>query len=231
MTSSTPPLDLDRLQSAWSELDQRLARLDALQLDAARITAAEQRHRRVRASVRALRPLLIGQLLQVVVGAVVIALAASFWASHSAHLALLLSGIALHGYGIFLLGSAVHELSLLARIRYTTPVLVLQKQLATLRAWRRRNGLIFAYSGCFVWIPLMLMVFASWGLDLWASKPVVVAGFFVSGGVCALIVHFILRWARARPALLATWQADAAGQSLRRAELELAEVLAFERDA
>jgi hypothetical protein len=230
MNSSTPIADFDQLKAAWAELDQRLATLGALQLDAARISAAERRDRRVRASVRALRPLLLGQLLQALVGAAVIVFAASFWAGHSAHAALLLSGWALHGYGIVLLGSAVYELRLLTGIRYTTPVLELQKQLATLRAWRRRNGLFFLYSGCFLWIPLMLVVFAGWGVDLWTHQPLVVAGFVVSGVVCALIVHLGLRWARRRPTLAATLEADAAGQSLRRAELELAEVLAFERE-
>ncbi len=90
----------------------------------------------------------------------------------------------------------MYELRLLADIRYTTPVLTLQKQLATLRAWRRRNGLFFLYSGCFLWIPLMLMVFAGWGVDLWSRQPLVVAGFFVSGAVCALGVYLGLRWAR-----------------------------------
>lgn len=232
MNPSTPTSsDFDLLKAAWAALDQRLATVNALQLDAARISAAERRERRVRASVRALRPLLLGQLLQALVGAVVIVLAARFWAGHGAHAALLLSGLALHGYGIVLLGSAVYELRLLADIRYTTPVLTLQKQLATLRAWRRRNGLFFLYSGCFLWIPLMLMVFAGWGVDLWSRQPLVVAGFFVSGAVCALGVYLGLRWARRRPTLAAALEADAAGHSLRRAELELAEVLAFEREA
>ncbi|MCU0754217.1 MAG: hypothetical protein MUE46_03745 [Xanthomonadales bacterium] len=231
MNSSTPtPSDFDALKAAWTALDQRLATLSALQLDAARVTAADRRERRVRASVRALRPLLFGQLLQALVGAGVILLAASFWAGHTAHLALLLSGLALHGYGIFLLGSAVVELRLLAGIRYTTPVLELQKQLATLRAWRRRNGLVFLYGGCFLWIPLMLVVFAGWGVDLWTQQPLVVASFFVSGAVCALGASLGLRWAARRPTLAAALEADAAGQSLRRAELELAEVLAFERE-
>jgi hypothetical protein len=223
---------LDQLQAAWQALDARLARIVSLQVDAAAARTVKQRGERARASVRALRPLLAGQLLQALFGTGLIVFAAVFWSSHMDRLHLMLAGISLHAYAIWLLASAGHEIHQLAQIRYTTPVLELQKRLATLRRWRSRNGLVFAYAGCFVWIPAMLILFAWLGVDVWTHQPQVVAWFFGSGALCAGLVYAGLRYANdpRRPKLAAYMQKHAAGMSLHRAEQALAEIEAFEAE-
>jgi hypothetical protein len=234
MSASTPVSgnELDTLRGAWQALDARLARIESLQIDAAEARADKNRGERVRASVRALRPLLAGQLLQALFGTGLLVFAAVFWSSHMDRLHLMLAGISLHAYAIWLLASAGHEIHQLAQIRYTTPVLELQKRLARLRRWRSRNGLVFAYAGCFIWIPAMLILFAWLGVDVWARQPGVVGWFLVSGALCAGLVYAGLRYANdpRRPTLAAHMRRHAAGQSLHRAERALAEIEAFERE-
>jgi serine/threonine-protein kinase len=225
-------IELDDLKTAWGQLDQRLARIEALQVEGRRHEAGLRQRKGVSASVRALRPLLFGQVLQALIGTATIVLAAMFWNTHAERLHLLLAGISLHVYGVWMLASAGHEISLLWKVRYTTPVLELQQQLATLRRWRSRNGLVFAYAGCFIWIPAMLMLFASLGADVWAHQPAVVGWLFVSGAVCALAVNLGLRWARSpqRPKLAQHMHEHAAGVSLHRAELALGDLEAFDAE-
>jgi len=187
--------ELEQLRDAWQALDARLARMESLQIDTTQARAEKQRGERTRASVRALRPLLAGQILQSLFGTGLIVFAAAFWSSHMDRLHLMLAGISLHACGIWLLASAAQEISQMAQMRYTTPVLELQKRLASLRHWRSRNGLVFAYAGCFVWIPAMLILFAWLGVDVWTHKPQVVGWFFVSGAVCAGLIYAGLRFA------------------------------------
>jgi hypothetical protein len=224
--------DLDSLKAAWQQLDQRLAKIEARQSMQHTQASTGRRDAAVVASVRALRPLLVGQTLQALCGAALIVFAAIFWSSNLGRLHLVLSGVSLHAYGVWLLASAGHELSLLAKVRYSSPVLVVQKQLATLRRWRSRNGLVFAYAGCFIWIPAMLIGFATLGADIWVHKPAVVGWFVFSGAVCAAALHLGLRWASSprNPRIAAALRDNAAGSSLRRAEIALVDIERFEAE-
>ncbi len=67
---------------------------------------------------------------------------------------------------------------------YAAPVLTLQKQIAELRQWHGRTGMWFGVTGCFIWIPLMLMIFHALGADVWVRNPDVVNWFIVSGLIC-----------------------------------------------
>lgn len=232
MSTPIPGSEFDSMRDAWQALDARLAKIESLQIDAAQARFEKKRGERVRASVRALRPLLAGQVLQLLCGVGLIVFAAVFWSSQMDRLHLMLAGISLHVFGIWMLGSAAHEIGQIAQLRYTTPVLELQKRLATLRRWRSRNGLVFAYAGCFVWIPMMLITLAWAGVDVWAHSPLVLISFFVSGAVCALGVFALHRYLHGtrRPKLAAWMKQQEAGTSVGRAEQALAEIEAFEAE-
>ena len=228
-------MEFDDLKNTWKTLDERLTRIESLQSEA--ITIERARDAEVRATAgqlasrRALRPLAIGLGVQAVTGLLLLLLAVGFWSARlgeGAHFAVY--GVLVQAYAIWLMASAGHELALLRRIRFGTAVLTMQAQLAHLRAWRSRNGLVFAYAGCFVWIPAMLMLFAWLGADVWTQKPQVVRWFVASGVVCAIAVFLGLRWAAKRPALAQAMARQAAGQSVLRAELALADVKAFDAE-
>lgn len=228
--NATP--EFDDLKSAWRALDARLARLEGLGLDLARERRAGERQRRLRASIGALWPLALGQVVQFLLGAGLIVFAAIYWSSNLDRPHLLACGLFLHATGIWMTGSAVYELMLLAGLRWTMPVLELQARLARLRHWRTRNSVMFAWIGCFAWVPMMLMAFAAAGADLWLHKPLVVASWFAFAFASAALFWVATRAFRAGrfPRLAAALRDNAAGQSVRRAELALADVERFEAE-
>jgi hypothetical protein len=225
-------IELDELKSAWRALDARLASLEVLGLDLARERRAGERARRLRASLTALWPLAFGQAVQFLLGAGLIVFAASYWSSNLDRAHLLASGLFLHATGIWMAASAGYELSQLCGLRWTMPVLELQQRLARLRHWRTRNSVMFAWIGCFAWVPMMLMAFAAAGADLWVHKPLVVASWFGFAFASAGLFWLLTRAFRAGrfPRLAAALHANAAGQSVRRAELALADVQRFEAE-
>lgn len=228
--NATP--EFDDLKSAWRALDARLARLEGLGLDLARERREGERRRRARASISALWPLALGQAVQFLLGAGLIVFAAMYWSSNLDRLHLVASGLFLHATGIWMAGSAVYELMLLAGLRWTMPVLDLQKRLARLRHWRTRNSVMFAWIGCFAWVPMMLMAFAAAGADLWVHKPFVVASWIGFAFATAGLFWAATRAFRAGrfPKLATALRDNAAGRSVRRAELALADVERFEAE-
>lgn len=227
-----PGIEIDELKSAWRTLDARLAALEGLGQEISRQRRDGERSRRTRASLRALWPLAFGQVVQFLLGAALIIFAATYWSSNLDRTHLLACGLFLHATGIWMAASAGYELSLLGGLRWTMPVLDLQRRLAQLRHWRTRNSVMFAWIGCFAWVPMMLMAFAAAGADLWVLKPVVVASWFGFAFASAGLFWLFSRAFRAGrfPRLAAALHANAAGQSVRRAELALADVERFEAD-
>jgi hypothetical protein len=219
-------MELDELKLAWRTLDRRLEKQNALSLQ-------QFRDGRLDRLQSGLRPLVVGQILQIVAGAVLSVLFGSFWFDHREVPHLLIYGLAVHAYGLLFIVSGARTLNLLRRLDYAAPVLIIQRQLAELRDWRVRvEGPLFAIAGCIAWIPFTLIVLDLGGADVWAHAPGVVYGFIASGVLCLLIFVGLLyrarqpgggRWARSL--------ADSAmGAGIRRAQAQLDEIARFERD-
>lgn len=228
-------MDLDALKTTWKSLDERLARIEALQSDANAIERARDAEARAKAgqlaSHRALRPLAIGLGLQAIAGVLLATIAVSFWVKRAdAGAQFIVYGVLVQAYAIALIASAGHELSLIRRVRMTAAVLDMQGALAQLRRWRETAGWVLGLAGGVIWVPLLLMAFAALGTDVWTNAPSVVGWLAVwaVGGTAA--VWAILRWAERHPRFGASMRANAAGQSVRRAELALADVRAFEAE-
>lgn len=217
-------MEIDELKATWKSLERELATHNAL-----------LRHsimtRRARSVKLALWPLAIGQAIQLVVGLLLIPIFANFWFEHRDVPHLMLCGILMQAYLTILMILAARELHLIFAIDPSEPVVAIQRRIESLRTWRIRLGPFFAVTGCFIWIPLMLVIFASVGADVWAHKPSVVYWFFVSGLVPFAIIVAIWLWGR-RPGnrLRAQVLSDhVAGATVRRAREALEEIAAFER--
>ncbi|WP_243049712.1 hypothetical protein [Dyella sp. RRB7] len=220
-------MELDDFKLAWQQIDRRLEQQHALNLQWLQTTAATRARRR-------LRPLWFGQLLQMAGGVALIVLAAGFWSARRDNPHLLACGLMLHGYGLMLVLAGARNLYLIGRVDYGLPVLVIQKRLAALRAWRVGvEAPVFGALGCFVWIPLALVSFDHWwGVDLWVRAPVVVWSFIASGVACLLVFGGIIAWSR-RPGherMANVLSRQAAGGSVQRAQAELQELARFEQD-
>ena len=219
--------ELDDLKSAWQTLNRNLERQHALTLHQFR----EKKLNRFRAGFR---PLVIGQIIQIICGALLALCGGSFWVDHLGVAHLMIYGISVHLYGIMLIVFAARDLFLIKQFDYAAPVLVLQKQIADLRAWHLHAGLWFGITGCFIWIPLLLMTFYGLGADVWRRNPEVVGWFFLSS-VGVLARHPPLRDYRL---VAPAWQGKIRQESRRqlrrpqceRAQSLLDEIAQFERE-
>lgn len=218
-------MELDDLKLAWQSLDRRLAEQHALNLHVFKDTKLAQAKSK-------LRPLMIGQVLQLLAGVAICFMFAPFWVKHFGTPHLMIYGVALHAYGIMFIVLAARELYQIGQIDYADPVLVIQKQLAELRRWRILHSPLFGVTGCFIWIPLMLVIFQKLGADVWVNSPRVVYFFIASGFVALGVLLAIRAWLRHpnRAHVAKSFDDSSVGRSLQRAENVLAEIASFERE-
>jgi len=219
-------MELDELKSAWQILDQRLETSNRLQLQAFRERKLDQLKRR-------LRPLFWGQVVQMVLGALVLLSAIGFWAGHRHEWPMLLSGIVVHAYGVVMIMTAGITLGRMGAIDHAAPVMALQKQLAALRRFYIRSGLWAGLPWWFLWMPIMaILVNSATGINLYTRAPSV----FVFGtiiGLLGLAVTWLFhRWSNNpnHPHRTRAVEDSLTGRSLRSAQAVLDEIAAFERD-
>ncbi len=215
-------MELDDLKSAWQSIDRRLAEQNALALHVFKENKLAQAR-------SLLRPLQWGQVLQLLTGLGMIIWFAPFWVEHRHVPHLLISGLLLHVYGLLFVIFAARELFLIGTIDYAAPVLTIQKQLLTLRNWRIRMAPIFGLTGCFIWIPLMLVIFKYLGVDVWQKSPGLVLIFIASGLISLIVFLSIWKWSRG-PSLVQETNDYSAGRSLQRAQSVLDEIARFEQE-
>ena len=118
-------MELDDFKAAWQVLDARLAKQGALQFELLR----EQKLQQAR---RNLRPLLIGMLLQGLLGVFLVLLGIGCWKQNLDVPGLLAAGIALHAFGVLHIALAGIVSGLALSLDYAAPVLAIQKRLRLL---------------------------------------------------------------------------------------------------
>ncbi|MEO6871559.1 MAG: hypothetical protein ABI233_04990, partial [Chthoniobacterales bacterium] len=180
----------------------------------------------------AFRPLVTGQVIQIIVGALLALIGGSFWVDHIGAAHLMIYGVSLHLYGLMFILFAARDLYLIKQADYAAPVLVLQKNIAALRSWHVWTGVWFGIVGCFIWIPAMLLIFYGLGADVWIHNPDVVGWFVLSAMVCLGVMAAIVFLSRrpGRENFAKRLEASSVGRSVRRAQAEIDEIEAFERD-
>lgn len=217
-------MELDELKLAWQTLNRRLEQHHALGLQSFKDGRMDRvRHR--------LRPLRWGQRVQIAAGAGLMLLSAPFWVDRldTPHLAA--CGLMLHAYGLMLVLTAARNLYLQGNLDPSLPVVELQKHLAALRVWRLKEGLLYGVTGCLIWIPLLLVVCALLGADLWVHEPAVVWSDVAAGVGCLAIFYGILAWSQ-RPGwgrLRAALMDSSIGRSVLDTQAMLDEIARFER--
>jgi hypothetical protein len=212
-------MELDELKTAWQSLEQRLQRVETLRL-------AEGYDRRARAVHTSLRPLAIGQSVQIAFGIAMIIVGVALWSSFKTIVPVFVSGLVLHVYGVVTIIAAGVVLGGIARIDRSLPVVALQRRLAKLRRAYVVSGMIVGLPWWVLWTvaPIVVASLAAAGhgsvdpnVGLWLGTSV---AFGVGGLVATWALH---RWARrpGREAFAQRFDDAAAGSSLRRAQAEL----------
>jgi len=218
-------MELDDLKTAWQALDSRMARQNAL-------GALMYRESRLNRASRLLRPLWMGQVVQVVAGIGWVAGAVAFWTAHRDSTYWLVCGLLLQLYGLMFILAAARNFYLMGRIDYGLPLLDIQKRLAALRVWRVNvEGPVFAVMGCFMWIPLVLVLFrVELGADVWLHAPAVVWSFIGFGFMCLLGYLGLQYWSHRRGGRTGeAFDREMAGKGVFRAQAALDEIARFER--
>jgi serine/threonine-protein kinase len=219
-------MELDDLKSAWQMLDRRLEQQATLNLHVFRQNKLERAH-------ASLRPLVWGQVLQILAGIVMIVLPASFWSAHLDVPHLFIAGLSVHIYGVLMTACAGVTLGLVRRIDYAAPVLTIQKQLARLRQFYVRTGTALGLAWWVLWLPVIMMFFMIvFRADLYVNVPWFIYANIAVGAIGLLATLWFYRWARdPRRPRLGRWVDDTVtGTSLRRAQGVLDEIARFEQN-
>jgi hypothetical protein len=216
-------MELDDLKQAWQTLDKRLEQQAAI----SRHLFTESRVDKAKAR---LRPLLVGQLIQLGAGIALTMFFAQFWIAHTDSTLLLVSGLLMHAWSVLLVISAVMELLLITRLSYAAPVLTIQRTLAYLRTWRTRMAPWLGLPFWLLWMPLLAVAFeVLFGAEMhadvfWYGIPIGIAGLLAT-----LWFH---RWSHRpeRRRIGEALDASSAGHSVARAQAFLDEIARFERE-
>ena len=214
-------MELDEMKLAWQTLDRRLDKHYALNLQLFR----DGRMDKLR---RGLRPLVWGQAIQMLLGLLLVGVALAFGTTHWHVMHLLVCALLVHLYGVLLIAFAARNVYLIQRIDHAAPVLLIQRQLADLRAWRVRvEAPVNAILGCFVWIPVLWMNLAWYGIDLWSRT------FFLwstGSSLVGVAIVVLAVWLMRRAGMARRMEDNAAGHSVRKAEAVLDEISRFEQE-
>ncbi len=220
-------MELDDLKGAWQLLDQNLERLYALELQGMR----EIKLGKVR---QHLRFLTLGRVIQLLAGVVMAIVMGDFWLSHLDQPHLLICGVLMHVYAIMLIISSAREFYLINAIDYAAPVVTIQRRLAELRQWHLVEAYVFGLTGCFVWVPMVLIAFEIlFGADIYLFAPTVVWYFIASTLLLMLGAAAVWSWLRrpGRAGIARRLKDHFVGKTVVRAESVLGELSRFEQDS
>lgn len=144
-------MELDDLKATWQALDRRLQRDHAIRMHELRERGTE----RIRGR---LRPVYLGQLLQMLFGIAMMLLGVLCWTRNLQLTPFLVSGLVVHAYGLLVLLLSVRTLVLLHAIDFGQPVLALQTRLARLRRQYLLGGSIAGMAWWVLWMPVLVVI-------------------------------------------------------------------------
>ena len=182
MTTMDTHMELDDFKAAWQTLDARLARQDALQLELLRGQKQAQARRN-------LRPLVGGQVMQILLGIGLIVVGVACWSRNPDAITLFATGIAVHVFGVLNIIMAGITLGQIARVDYSAPVMVIQKQYTRLLQTYLLNGAVCGFGWWLMWMPVTMAFAGIAGIDL-----VRVAPSFLFSGIAISLVGLVGTW-------------------------------------
>ena len=215
--------ELDDLKATWQTLNRNLERQHAFAVH--QFTNDKIAHFRA-----GFRPLVSGQILQIICGGLLALLGGSFWVDHLGVAHLVIAGLFLHLYGIMFIIFGARDLYLIRRLDYAAPVLVLQKQLAALRAWHLRAAVWNGFAGSVVWLPVMIIILYLLGARLWIERPSTLLWLVLSALVCLALNWGLMHLARSPGKCGLALRSSFIGHTVNRAQETLDEIARFEQE-
>lgn len=126
---------------------------------------------------RTLRWPIAARIGEIVFGILLVAIAAPFWIAHRGTPHLLIAGLSLHVYAIAMMISAGIRIHMLVGFRLDEPVVTMQLRMARIRRVQVTTSLALGLAWWVLWIPCFMILFMSWGVDVFARAP---AWFYIS---------------------------------------------------
>ncbi|HUA81193.1 MAG TPA: hypothetical protein VL997_12525 [Dyella sp.] len=216
-------MELDEMKLAWQAMHRQLDQQHAFNVR----LLTESRLDKVR---HGLQPLFWGQVIQIVAGALLALMAVSFWMPRMTVAHFLLWGLAVHAFGVLMIVTAARNIYLIKQIDFASPVLDIQRRIASLRQWRVRvEAPLYAVTWSFAWIPMVLMAIARTGID-----PTVVAprltGYLMLSGVASVGLVALMAWLIRRTRYQRWLENSLAGGSVQKAESMLEQIARFQQE-
>lgn len=217
-------MELDDFRTAWQALDRRLRQQNEVGFQLLK-------HQRLDAMRRGLRPLVAGQAIGMLAGALAMVWLLPMWTApaptHDPWVKA--CGVVLHAYciGLIVLGGVVQ--AMIARVDYAEPVLAIQQRLLKLRRVYLVGGRLLGLPWWFLSAPLLVVLTRGAILDTAPSVIRIQLAIGAAGLAATWIFH---RWAHRpdRAEFGRRLDDGAAGGSLRRAQAALDELARFERE-
>jgi serine/threonine-protein kinase len=200
-----------------SEVSPSTASLQQQELAARLLLSRRELMNRVRSS---LRPLFRGQIIQVLIGVLIIILGAQCWARNTHVPHRLFSGAILHVYGLLVIAAAAAVCTRINRIDYSEPVERVRSRLDDVRNVYLRFGSVIGFPWWLMWIPAAVAI----GFDAVLHPSSLIPSLVV--GVIGLVVSYWLygRAQRSGQASAEHWRKRFAGESIANAYLALSEM-------
>lgn len=169
---------------------------------------------------KSLRPLVLGQVVQILIGVALIVLGVQCWARNTQILYCVINGAILHVYGVVVIAQALLVITRIKRIDYSKPVVDIRSKLDSVRSGYLRSGMIIGFVWWLMWIPVAVAV----GFDdvlhpysLTVSLVVGTIGFGAS-------IWLYMRVLKSASTSAESWRRRLSGESLAAAYLALDEI-------
>lgn len=219
-------MELEELKMTWETLNQHMKRESAISLamyNDHKLTAVRSR----------LRPLFVGQILQLFFGLGFLLLAATLWSARPKAVSVIVAGVVVHAYGIACIVLAAVVMGAISRIDYTGSVLEIQEKLARVRRAYIVGGIVAGLTWWFLWIPLLMVLLALVHVNLYAHAPSVIWGGLAVGVVGLAGMLWLYAYSRKPGCERLRRFVDQAvvGRSLERAQAQLDELRQFAQEA
>jgi hypothetical protein len=219
-------MELEELKMAWETLNQHMKRESAISL----ALYADRKLANIRTR---LRPLFIGQILQLFFGISFLLLAAALWSTRPTALSVVVAGVVVNAYGVGCIIAAGMVMGAISNIDYAGSVLEIQERLARVRCAYIVGGLVAGLTWWFLWIPVLMVLLALVHVNLYAHAPSVVWIGLAIGTVGLAGMLLLYAYSRKPSHERLRHFADQAmvGRSLQRAQAQLDEIRQFGQEA
>jgi eukaryotic-like serine/threonine-protein kinase len=169
---------------------------------------------------KSLRPLFLGQLVQMVIGVALILLGAQCWARNTLIPHRVVNGVIVHVYGVLMISQAALVCTRIRRIDYSKSVVDIRSKLNSARSGYLRAGVIIGFIWWLMWIPVCVAV----GFDAVLYPASLYVSLVV--GIVGLVVSLWLYWRvlRSDNSSSEWWRRKLSGESIAAAYLALDEI-------